>query len=149
MWKTFIENQVNKELHALANGNETALALNPLRPGLDYDEDTAFFQLPPEFPLSTLAHISEGYSAGSIKKTCENVLTDFRKTKLEVRPLALSEFIGPLSLCGCTDQEANDSLKKFTDQITGDKARRTKLEKALDTEDDKKGKGKTAKKKKK
>jgi len=46
-------------------------------------EDRAKFKLPPEFPLSTLAHISEGYSAGSIKKTCENVLTEFRKTKLE------------------------------------------------------------------
>ena len=39
--------------------------------------------LKPNFPLSTLAHISDGYSAGSIKKTCENVLTNFRKTKLE------------------------------------------------------------------
>ena len=35
-----------------------------------------------EFPLSTLAHISAGYSAGSIKKTCENVLTEFRKDKV-------------------------------------------------------------------
>jgi ATP-dependent 26S proteasome regulatory subunit len=55
-----------------------------------------------EFPLSTLAHISAGYSAGSIKKTCENVLTDFRKDKIEQRPLALAEFIGPLSLCAST-----------------------------------------------
>lgn len=36
-----------------------------------------------DFPLSTLAHISAGYSAGSIKRTCENVLTEFRKTKME------------------------------------------------------------------
>lgn len=28
-------------------------------------------KLKPEFPLSTLAHISTGYSAGSIRKTCE------------------------------------------------------------------------------
>lgn len=35
-----------------------------------------------DFPLSTLAHISAGYSAGSIKKTCENVLTEFRKSKV-------------------------------------------------------------------
>jgi hypothetical protein len=35
-----------------------------------------------DFPLSTLAHISAGYSAGSIKRTCENVLTDFRKSKV-------------------------------------------------------------------
>lgn len=31
-----------------------------------------------EFPLSTLAHISGGYSAGSIRKTCEKVLTQYR-----------------------------------------------------------------------
>ena len=40
-------------------------------------------KLKSDFPLSTLAHISDGYSAGSIKKTCENVLTTFRKSKLE------------------------------------------------------------------
>jgi len=36
-----------------------------------------------DFPLSTLAHISAGFSAGSIKKTVENVMTDFRKGKME------------------------------------------------------------------
>ena len=35
--------------------------------------------LKPEFPLSTLAHISAGYSSGSIRKTCEKVLTLYRK----------------------------------------------------------------------
>lgn len=32
-------------------------------------------KLRPDFPLSTLAHISHGYSSGSIRKTCEKVLT--------------------------------------------------------------------------
>jgi hypothetical protein len=36
-------------------------------------------RLKPDFPLSTLAHISVGYSAGSIRKTCEKVLTLYRK----------------------------------------------------------------------
>ena len=31
-----------------------------------------------DFPLSTLAHISKGYAAGSIKQTCETVLTKHR-----------------------------------------------------------------------
>ena len=44
-------------------------------------------KLKPEFPLSTLAHISAGYSAGSIKKTCEKVLTQYRKKFMEQRPL--------------------------------------------------------------
>lgn len=36
-------------------------------------------KLKPDFPLSTLAHISVGYSAGSIKQACKNVLTEYRK----------------------------------------------------------------------
>ena len=55
-----------------------------------------------DFPLSTLAHISAGYSAGSIKKTCEKVLTEYRVRHQDQRPLTLPEFIGPLSLCANT-----------------------------------------------
>lgn len=46
-------------------------------------------ELRTDFPLSTLAHISHGYSAGSIKKTCEKVITIFRKENLSTRPLIL------------------------------------------------------------
>jgi SpoVK/Ycf46/Vps4 family AAA+-type ATPase len=56
-------------------------------------------KLKQDFPLSTLAHISKGYSAGAIKKTCEKVLTNYRVTHQDQRPLTLQEFIGPLSLC--------------------------------------------------
>lgn len=80
-------------------------------------------KLTADFPLSTLAHISAGYSAGSIKKTCESVLTKFRRTKLDVRPLALQEFIGPLSLCSQTMADQWADLKKFTSYITGDDKR--------------------------
>lgn len=38
--------------------------------------------LRPDFPLSTLAHISHGFSAGSIRKSCEAVLTNYRKTSV-------------------------------------------------------------------
>ena len=92
-------------------------------------------QLKAEFPLSTLAHISDGYSAGSIKKTCENVLTSFRKSKIEQRPLTLAEFIGPLSLCSCTMQDQWEEFKTFTDIITGDKKRRDLIEAALRGDD--------------
>ena len=107
-------------------------------------------KLKADFPLSTLAHISDGYSAGSIKKTCENVLTNFRRSKLEQRPLALAEFIGPLSLCVCTMQDQWEDFKKFTDIITGDGKRREAILAALRGDDgpaDPK-KGKKGKKKK-
>lgn len=81
-------------------------------------------KLKPEFPLSTLAHISVGYSAGSIKQACKNVLTEYRKKQLEIRPLSISEFIGPLSLTHSTMDDLYESYKKFTDHVTGDKLRR-------------------------
>lgn len=46
-------------------------------------------KLKTDFPLSTLAHISAGYSAGSIKRTCENVLTEFRKGKVSLNLVTL------------------------------------------------------------
>ena len=105
-----------------------------------------------DFPLSTLAHISEGYSAGSIKKTCEKVLTEYRVKHQEQRPLSLPEFIGPLSICSNTmqDQYEEDFLK-FTGYITGDAKRREALEAALGGEDGDGGgkKGKKGGKKKK
>lgn len=76
------------------------------------------------FPLSTLAHISKGYSAGAIKKTCEKVLTEYRVSHQEQRPLTLSEFIGPLSLCPNLLDDQQLELEKFTDTITGDLKRR-------------------------
>jgi len=63
-----------------------------------------------DFPLSTLAHISTGYSAGSIKKTCESLLTEFRKSKMEVRPLQIAEFIGPLQLHSSTDKDQHKTI---------------------------------------
>lgn len=105
-------------------------------------------KLSPDFPLSTLAHISVGYSAGSIKKTCQTVLTIYRRTKLDVRPLVLSEFIGPLSMCSQTMQDQWEDLKKFTSQITGDDKRLAALKAAVEG-DDAGGDPKKAKKKKK
>ena len=101
----------------------------------------------PDFQLSTLAHISEGYSAGSIKKTCEQVLTKFRKERLDQRALTLSEFVGPLSLCGCTMDDEWKEFQNFTGFISRDDERRKKLELATEGDDGgdpkkKKGKGK-------
>ena len=54
-------------------------------------------EIRPDFPLSTLAHITEGYSAGSIKRTVDKVMSDFRVKNIQNRPLTLQEFIGPIS----------------------------------------------------
>lgn len=66
---------------------------------------------------------------------------------MKQRPLMLQEFIGPLSLCSATMQDEYQEFQKFTDFMTGDGARREKIEAALRGEDDAGGK-KDAKKKK-
>ena len=82
MWRTFIENQANKILIEEVNTINEKEEGKP-QETLFEQKPRAFYKLPPDFPLSTLAHITEGYSAGSIKKACEEVLTDFRRSRLE------------------------------------------------------------------
>ena len=102
-------------------------------------------KLKQEFPLSTLAHISSGYSAGSIKQTVEKVLTEYRIKHQDHNPLMLPEFIGPLSQCSNTMDDQYEDLQKFTDMISRDKVRRDALAKAAAGED---GDAKGPKKKK-
>jgi SpoVK/Ycf46/Vps4 family AAA+-type ATPase len=102
-----------------------------------------------DFPLSTLAHISVGYSAGSIKETCEKVLTKYRVEHQDHRPLTLAEFIGPLSLRANTMDDQYEEIKTFTDAITGDKKMREMLLAPPSEDGGGKGKKKDGKKKKK
>jgi hypothetical protein len=99
-----------------------------------------------------LASVSYGYSTGSIRSAVEFVLTADRKAKLDHRPLKVSEFIGRLGSCSYTHEEKYASIKKFTDQISGDALRRKKLAAEIDDDDGtpggKKKKGAKGKKKK-
>jgi SpoVK/Ycf46/Vps4 family AAA+-type ATPase len=90
----------------------------------------------PDFGLNTLAHISYGYSAGSIRKTCEFVLTPFRISKLSERPLKISEFVGRLSQCANTMEDAYKAFQGFTDFISGDASRRKAILAAIAGDDD-------------
>jgi len=77
--------------------------------------------------------------------TCKKVLTDFRVRNQEQKPLTLAEFIGPLSQNPPTMDDQYESLKGFTDLITGDAKRRAALEAPPDEDG---GGGKKKKKKK-
>lgn len=47
--------------------------------------------------LSTLAHVSEGYTAGSIYRSVKATLTPRRVHRIAKRPLLSSEFLGVLA----------------------------------------------------
>lgn len=101
--------------------------------------------------ISTLAHISEGYSSGSIVRAVENTLTPRRVECLEKRPLREEEFLGALSRQTATFAEDHEKFKNFTAVITGLKDTRDKIRKAaadaLNADDKKDGKGKGGDKK--
>ncbi|CAK0838676.1 unnamed protein product, partial [Prorocentrum cordatum] len=60
-------------------------------------EQKGVFVDPVKLNISTLARVSDGYSAGSIKQTVDRVLTARRVQQLKNRALKVQEFIGPLS----------------------------------------------------
>ena len=108
-------------------------------------------QLPAEFDLSSLAHITLGYSAGSIVKAVRATMTDRRIERLDKRPLTESEFIQALSRCPRTFNSDNKQFRSFTDAITGLESARNAVKSAAAGDDDggkkgKKGKGKKKKK---
>jgi len=53
--------------------------------------------IPNNFPLNTIAHITEGFTGGNYKEAIAKVLTERRILQLRERPLSITEFIGPLS----------------------------------------------------
>lgn len=59
-------------------------------------------QLPTNFPISSIAHITEGYTGRSFEMAINQVLTPMRIKKLHERPLTFNEFVGPLSNNFCT-----------------------------------------------
>lgn len=78
---------------------------------------------PVKLNISTLARVSEGYPAGSIKQTVDRVLTARRVQQLKNRPLKVQEFIGPLSRTPFCWKEELDQFRTFDHFITGEKAR--------------------------
>jgi hypothetical protein len=58
-----------------------------------------------------LAHISAGFSAGSIKKTVKTVMTKHRIQNIPKRPLTIAEFVGPLTLCSATMDDQYEDFK--------------------------------------
>merc|ERR1711998_661889 len=120
-------------------------------------ESGARRDIPDDFDLSTLAHTSEGFSAGAICKTVKKTLTKRRVERLEKRPHNESEFLNSLALEASKNQltykNDNESFREFTGKVTGliDKRNKIRDEKNGDAgagDKDKKGKGKGKKGKK-
>ena len=95
--------------------------------------------------LSSLAFISEGYTAGAIARTVRSVATTRRVTVADKRPITNVDFLDNLSLQEYTFQDDKAAFMGFTKAITGMDDRRKKIEAAIGGEEEG---GKDAKKKK-
>ena len=99
--------------------------------------------IPDKFDISSLAHITEGFSAGAIYNAVKSTLTARRVQSLEKRPLAENEFINTLARQEITYSQDNDVYTKFTCKITDLDKRKKEIEDAKKAAegggDDKKG----------
>ena len=77
-------------------------------------------EVPDNFDISSLAHISEGYSAGAIYKAVRQTLTPRRVQSIEggKRPLTETEFINALARQEVTYQSDAKKYMDFTCKIT-------------------------------
>lgn len=100
---------------------------------------------PVKHHISTLAAVSDGYSAGCIKRTVDRVLTERRVQQLERRPLKVQEFLGPLARTSnsgyCWEREFQ-RFRLFDHDITGELAlKEARLKEQAEAEVGKGGKG--------
>lgn len=86
----------------------------------------------PKFDLTTLAYISEGYSAGNIQQAVQTTLPERRVQKFQEtgRTLDSSEFISALSKTSYTYKDDYNSFQGFTEEVTGAKERKKQQEAA-------------------
>ena len=90
--------------------------------------------------FSSLAYISEGYSAGAIARTIRSVVTTRRVSSAKKRPLTNVDFLDNLSLQIVSFHDDKLAFLAFTRAITGIDDRRKKIEAMVaGDDDDKKG----------
>lgn len=96
---------------------------------------------------SSLANVSEGYSAGAIARTIRIVVTHRRVAMIRLRPLSNLDFIDNLSFQDVNYADDKTTFMDFTRAVTGLTDRRKRVEAIISGESDTKGaKGKGDKK---
>jgi len=84
--------------------------------------------------VSSLSHVSEGYSAGAIARTVRIIVTNRRVTMLRLRPLSNLDFIDNLSMQDVNYLDDKTTFTDFTRAITGVTDRRKKVEQIVSGE---------------
>jgi hypothetical protein len=147
IWKHYLAEKILEGMKLPEETKATGLMTQAQRAHLE-DEMAVKVRLAMErVNISSLAHVSEGYSAGSIARTVRIVITPRRVAMVRLRPLSNYDFIDNLSFQDVNYQDDKATFMEFTRVITGLSDRRKKVESIISGEPiggkgDKKGKKK-------
>ena len=98
-------------------------------------------EVPSSLELSALAQISEGYTAGSIRRAVYGTLDEQRLRRLQHRPLTEADFLTALSAQPVATPAEVAELNAYTAEVTGLGARLARLAKIRAGEDPDDGAG--------
>jgi SpoVK/Ycf46/Vps4 family AAA+-type ATPase len=146
IWKKYLKEQIHAGFEGKITTNGPTLhAAGVLTTIASADVDGRVNQILAKIDVSSLGHISEGYSAGAIARTVRTMVTNRRIAMQKFRPLMSRDFIDTLAVQVVNFQDDKAAFMDFTRSITGLAERRKKVEQAVagetgDKKGDKKGK---------
>jgi hypothetical protein len=154
VWKHYLAEKITEGLKLPEDGKHAAQHANMSQAKRAQLEDEIAMKVRAAMErvnVSSLAHVSEGYSAGAIARTVRIVITPRRVAMMRLRPLSNYDFLDNLSFQDVNYQDDKAAFMEFTRVITGLADRRKKVEQIISGEPvggkgDKKGGGKGKKK---
>lgn len=152
IWKHYLAEKIKEGMKQLQPEDAAAEAAMSHAQRIAKEEDIAgkVRTAMERVDVSSLAHVSEGYSAGAIARTVRVIVTPRRVAMVRLRPLSNHDFIDNLSFQDASYQDDRSTFMDFTKTISGLLDRRKKVEAIVagenpDKKGDKKGGGKKKK----
>lgn len=129
IWKYYIEEQIRLGYKKLSDRTGDITIKNHSSTPSQQQITELIQSCYDKLDISSLAHISEGYSAGSIARTCRTIISSRRVLMIKTRPLTTIEFIENLALQLVTYQDDKTEFLSFLGKVTGLDDRKTKIDK--------------------
>ncbi len=141
IWKQYLTQKIREGIIHNETSPQSGGGANTNKPNISEEEISMRVRLGMEkLDVSSLAHVSEGYSAGAIARTVRIIVTHRRVAMLRLRPLNNLDFIDNLAMQEVSYQDDKATFMEFTRVITGLADRRKKVEAIVSGENpDKKG----------
>jgi hypothetical protein len=130
IWKHYLAEKISEGIRSPDDqkiGNHVNMSLAK-RAQMEDEITTKVRMAMERINISSLAHVSEGYSAGAIARTVRIVITPRRVAMVRLRPLSNYDFIDNLSFQDVNYQDDKATFMEFTRVITGLADRRKKVE---------------------